>query len=77
MPFPGKQGKRVCAIGPERRVYTIEASDPEKKRRDSTVVVYTSFFPVLQQLQTSRLVKACLRGVTDEVHMLCLEGMVG
>ena len=41
----GKQGKRVYTIGPERRVYTIEASDPEKreKRRVSTVVVYTFF----------------------------------
>ena len=30
--FLGKQGKKVYAIGPERRVYTIEASDPEKKK---------------------------------------------
>ena len=49
--FLGKQGKRVYTIGPERRVYTIEASDPEKekqkkqKRRASMVVVYTFFFP--------------------------------
>ena len=26
----GKRGKRVYVIGAERRVYTIEASDPEK-----------------------------------------------
>ena len=33
--------KRVYTIGPERRVYTIEASDPDKrKRRASMVVVY-------------------------------------
>ena len=42
----GKQGKWVYTIGLERRVYTIEASDPEKeKRRASTVVVYTFFLP--------------------------------
>ena len=40
----GKQGKRVYTMGLERRVYTIEASDPEKeKRRVSTVAVYTLF----------------------------------
>ena len=40
--FLGKLGKRVHNIGPERRVYTIEASDPEKEKwRVSTVVVYT------------------------------------
>ena len=27
----GKQGKRVYTIGLERRLYTIEASDPKKK----------------------------------------------
>ena len=31
--FLGNQGKMVCTIGPERRVYTIEASDPEKEKR--------------------------------------------
>ena len=42
----GKQGKRVYTIGPERRVHTIEASDPEKEeRRISMVVVYTFLFP--------------------------------
>ena len=53
--FLGKQGKRAYAVGPERRVYTIEASDPEKeKRRVSTVVVYTTFFPeaVFNQILT-------------------------
>ena len=30
----GKQGKRVYTIGPERRVYTIEASDPEKEKKE-------------------------------------------
>ena len=29
----GKQGTRVYTIGPERRVYTIETSDPEKKNK--------------------------------------------
>ena len=29
----GEQGKGVYTIGPERRVYTIEASDPEKEKR--------------------------------------------
>ena len=42
--FLGKQGKRVYTIGPERRVYTIEPRK-RKKRRVSTVVVYTFFFP--------------------------------
>ena len=48
LPCPlGKQGKRVYTIGPERGVYTIEASDPEKEKwRVSTVGVYTVFFPV-------------------------------
>ena len=36
----GKQRKRVYTIGPERRVYTIEASDDEKKRGGSTVLLY-------------------------------------
>ena len=45
--FLGKQGKRVYTIGLERRVYTIEGSDPEnEKRRVFTVVVYTFLFPV-------------------------------
>ena len=44
--FLGKQGKRVYTIGPERRAYTIEPQTREKKkRRVSTVVVYTLFFP--------------------------------
>ena len=39
-PSFGKQGKRIYTISPERRVYTIEASNPEKeKRRVSTVVL--------------------------------------
>ena len=38
--------KRVYTIGPQRRVYTIEASDPEKKkRRVSMVEEHTFFFP--------------------------------
>ena len=42
----GKQGKRIYTIGPERRVYTIEPQTlKKKKRRVSTVVVYTFFFP--------------------------------
>ena len=45
--FLGKQGKRVYTIGPGRRVYTIEPQTrKKKKRRVSTVVVYTFFFPV-------------------------------
>ena len=32
--FLGKQGKRVYTIAPERRVYTIEASDPEKQKTE-------------------------------------------
>ena len=28
----GKQGKRVYNMGPERRIYTIEAADPEKEK---------------------------------------------
>ena len=32
--FLGKQGKRVYTRGPERRVYTIEASDPEKEKKE-------------------------------------------
>ena len=47
--FLGKQGERVYTIGPERRVYTIEPQTrKKKKRRVSTVVVYTFFFPVLK-----------------------------
>ena len=50
-----KQGKRLYTIGPERRVYTIEASDPEKEeRRVSTVVVHTFVpcsVPVLEKRQ--------------------------
>ena len=38
-------GKAVYTIGPERRSYTTEASDPEKKGRVSIVVAYTHFFP--------------------------------
>ena len=46
--FLGKQGKRVYTIGPEKRVYTIEPQTrKKKKRRVSTVVVYTFFFSVL------------------------------
>ena len=46
IPFPmDKQGKTVNTTGPEGRVYTIEASDPaKKKRRVSTVVVHTCFY---------------------------------
>ena len=45
--FLGKQGKRVYTIGPERRAYTIEPQTrKKKKRRVSTVVVYTFSFPV-------------------------------
>ena len=51
--FLGKQGKRVYTIGPERRIYTIEAqSQKKKKRRVSTVVVYTFFFPATVQSET-------------------------
>ena len=32
--FLGKEWKRVYTIGPERRVYTIEASDPEKEKQE-------------------------------------------
>ena len=32
--FLGKQVKMVYTIGPERRVYTIEASDPEKEKKE-------------------------------------------
>ena len=43
----GKQGKGVHTIGPEIRVYTIEASDPKKEKRSiSTVVVFTVFLHV-------------------------------
>ena len=50
--FLGKQGKRVYTISPERRVYTIEPqTQKKKKRRVSTVVVYTFFFLALA-LQT-------------------------
>ena len=50
--FLGKQGKRVYTIGPERRVYTIEPQTrKKKKRRVSTVVVYTCFLPVLLRPQ--------------------------
>ena len=42
----GNEGKGMYATGPERRLYVMEASKPEKeKRRVSTVVVYTFFFP--------------------------------
>ena len=42
------KGKGVDTIGPERRVYTIEPQTwKKKKRRVSTVVVYTFFFPVI------------------------------
>ena len=30
----GKQGKGLYTIDPERRVYTIEAADPEKEKRE-------------------------------------------
>ena len=33
--FQGKQGKRVYTTGPERRVYTIDASDPEKEKKEA------------------------------------------
>ena len=47
----GKPGKRGYTIIPERRAHTIEASDPEKeKRKVSTVVVCTFFFPVFVSL---------------------------
>ena len=49
--FLGKQGKRVYTIGLERRVYTIEPQTrKKKKRRVSTVVVYTFFFPGMNVL---------------------------
>ena len=44
----GKQGTRVCTIGPERRVYTIEASNPETEKKEGFYGgggVY--FFPVV------------------------------
>ena len=57
--FLGKQGKRVYTVGPERRVFTIEASDPEKeKRRVSTVVVYTLFFPAKREFENGTLKSA-------------------
>ena len=44
--FLEKQGKKVYTIGPERRVYIIEPQTPKKKkRRVSTMVVYTFFSP--------------------------------
>ena len=64
--FLGKQGKRAYTIGPERRVYTIEPQTrKEKKRRVSTVVVYTFFFPARkrfpdQALPRCRLVRSRL-----------------
>ena len=53
IPFSwGKQGKKVYTIGPERRVYTVEPQTQEKKkRRVSTVVVYTFFFPAFQRFR--------------------------
>ena len=51
-----KQGKRVYTIGPERRVYTVEPQTrKKKKRRVSTVVVYTFFFTVLKCFQCTEL----------------------
>ena len=51
--FLGKQGQRVYTIGPERMVYTIEPQTPKKKkRRVSTVVVYTFFFPAICTVST-------------------------
>ena len=32
--FLGKQGKRVHTIGLERRVYTMQAADPEKEKKE-------------------------------------------
>ena len=32
--FLGKLGKRVYAIGPERRVYTIEPQTQQKKKKE-------------------------------------------
>ena len=49
--FLGKQEKRIYTIGPERSVYTIEPQTQKKeKRRVSTVVVYTFFFPDLVEI---------------------------
>ena len=54
--FLGKQGKRVCTMGPERRVYTTEPQTQKKKeRRVSTVVVYTFLFPDRRPLRPSRI----------------------
>ena len=40
-----KTREKGNTIGPERRVYIIEAADPEKEKREG-VVVCTFFFPV-------------------------------
>ena len=56
------KGKGVYTIGPERRVYTIEASDPEKEKRTvSTVVVYTFFFSSLKVMGCQLLIRPFLK----------------
>ena len=43
---------RAYTIGPDKRVYTIEPQTPKKeKKRVSTVVVYTCFFPANTDLE--------------------------
>ena len=44
-PFPGKQGKRVYTIGPERRVYTIEPQTQKKKKKGGSPPWWCIFFP--------------------------------
>ena len=52
--FLGKEGKGVYSIGPERRVYTTEASDPEKEKKEGFHGggVYVSLPCVMQSLIT-------------------------
>ena len=45
--FLGKQGKRVYTIGPERRVHTIEASDPGKEKKGGFPRWWCVFSPCL------------------------------
>ena len=73
--FLGNQENRVYTIGPERRVYTIEASDPEKEEKEGFHSGGVYFFLPLRWSKTRVLKTDTLRVETRVLKTLaCRNG---
>ena len=77
----GKNGKLLYTTGPERRVYNVEASDPEKEKKEGFYGVGGYFFLRRGALETHSLSRilsetpistmAVTSGRKDSLKMKC------